>query len=195
MRMVLLCLALMLAVLLPSRAQVARETEFMGQPLIYAKDGKLHGCGVRVFATEAPAKADAPIFAVDASIQLDLRFGGMLVKFTAFRTKFRNGKFESRIQEQVERGWFRVDGTSPTKPKDGNVVPTVEPVGGVMYRTEQLEDLQMLTAIFAGKTLELGLKLKGDTGDTVRFGPVQLSEGEKGRFESCMTDLMAEVKK
>ena len=180
---------------MPSRAQVARETAFLGQPLIYAKDGKLHGCGVRVFATEAPTQEGAPIFALDTSIQLDLQLGGMFVKFTAFRAKFRNGKFESRAIEQVERGWFRVDGTSPTKPKDGKVIATVEPVGGVMYRTEQLEDFQMLTAIVAGKTMELGLKLKGDTGDTVRFGPVQLSEAEKDRFQACIADLMAEAKK
>lgn len=194
MRPVLLFVALVMVIALPSHAQVARETAFQGQPLIYAKDGKLHGCGVRIFATEAATHVGAPIFAVDTSIQLDLHLGGIFVKFTAFRAKFRNGKFESRTNLQVERGWFRVDGASPTKPKDDKVLATAEPVGGVMYQTEQLEDFQMLTAIVAGKTMELGLKLKGDTGDTVRFGPVQLSEAEKDRFKACISDLMAEKK-
>lgn len=40
---------------------------------------------------------------------------------------------------------------------------TIDPVGGVMYQTEQLDDYQMLTAIVAGKTMKIGLKLKGDT--------------------------------
>lgn len=176
--------------------QAARDTEFMGQPLIYAKDGKLHGCGVRVFAVETGYNSDQSMLAIDGSMQLDLRMGGIMVKMTAQKATSEAGKLKRQGPATIERAWFRADTFAPTTAKGGKVLPTQEPIGGVLYLAEDMQaGMNILLAIASGKTIELGMKLKGETGDTVRFGPVKLSPTESERFQSCMNDLLAEGKK
>lgn len=114
-----------------SHGQVGRDTAFLGQPLIYAHDGKLLGCGVRVFAVETGYGSDQSMLAIDGSMQLDLMLGGIMVKMTAQKATNEGGKFRRTGTATVERAWFRADTFAPTTAKGGKVLPTQEPVGGV----------------------------------------------------------------
>jgi hypothetical protein len=175
-----------------SLAQGARETAFAGQPLIYAKEGKLYGCGVRVVGIDQPDAAGQPVLIFDASVQLDLRMRGIFVKATVRRGIFADGNLKVQSTPQVERAWFRSDGVAPTSPKNGTVLPTEEPAGGVMYLTSDMaEDMKTLIAMGTGKTLEIGLKIAGDSVETVRFGEVSLSPAEAKRVQTCLNDLLA----
>ena len=122
--------------------------------------------------------------------------GGIIVKMTAQRASSEGGKLRRQGPAPIERAWFRADTFAPTTAKGGKVMPTAEPTGGVLYVAEDMvEGASILIAIATGKTIELGMKLKGETGDTVRFGAVKLSPVESERFQSCMSDLFAEGKK
>ena len=86
--------ALVLATSFPAKSQLALETAFSGQPLIYTRDGKLHGCGVRIVSVDEPAQAGQPSLGIDASMQLDIALKNILIKVTARRVQFVNGKLD-----------------------------------------------------------------------------------------------------
>jgi hypothetical protein len=178
-----------------AQAQNAREATLVGQPLIYAKEGKLTGCGIRVLAMDEAPKAGVAVLLIDSSIQLNMNVAGMMVKFVASRAAMVNGEPVVRSRPVVERAWFRADGLTPTSARDGLMMPTSEPPGGVLYVTTSLKnDMSILLAMLNGKTVEMGAKLQGESGDTVRFGKVVLSEAEAGRVQSCLDDLLASAK-
>ncbi|UUZ67375.1 hypothetical protein LP416_21880 [Polaromonas sp. P2-4] len=170
--------------------QNARETAFVGQPLIYSKSGKIDGCGVRLIAIDESSNADGPRLVIDASLQLSTRWQAMVVKATAGRMLLENGKLQNRKIATVERAWFRADGLPPTKAVTGKMISTIDPVGGVIYPTTRLEDLEILIAMTSGKPIEMGLKLRGEPTETVWFGVVTLSTGESARIDSCLKELL-----
>lgn len=147
-------------------------------------------------SVDSPTREGQPSIVIDASMQLDLMLTGILVKVTARRALFVGGKLEVQSTPTVERAWFRSDGIAPTKPQAGTLIPTQEPVGGILYRTDAMvADMNTLLAMIGGKPIELGMKLEGETGETIRFGVVTLSTAESARVQSCLTDLLADAKK
>lgn len=177
-------------------AQNAREAMMVGEPLIYGKDGKLTGCGIRVIAMDEVPKAGAVVLVIDSSIQLDMKLAGMMVKFVASRTAMVDGAPVVRSRPAIDSAWFRADGFTPTNPREGRTLPTMEPPGGVLYVTVNLKnDLEIMLAMLMGKTVELRVKLKGASGDTVRFGKVVMSDAEATRVQSCLDDLLASAAK
>jgi hypothetical protein len=171
-----------------SCAQITRPIEFEGQPLIYTKDGVITGCGLRVLGAEQSPKK--PLLLIDSSFQIDSRFYGVIAKFTARYGVMKDGVLSIKSTAIVERGWYRIDGMNPTKPKNGNYIATTEPTGGVFYVTNTAEDIQMLVAMLEGETIEMGMKLKGDPGEIIRFGKLNMSDPERMRTSSCIATLL-----
>lgn len=114
----LVVLALTFGAAPEATAQNARAAMLIGQPLIYAKDGKLTGCGIRVMAMDEAPKSGATTLIIDSSIQLDLKVAGMLAKFVASRATQVDGAPVVRSRPVVERAWFRADALTPTNTKD-----------------------------------------------------------------------------
>jgi hypothetical protein len=173
-------------------AQNAREADFTGQPLIYAKDGALSACGVRFVAIESPLSNDKSVSIADGSLQLYANDGYMIFKLLAYQHKWPYVDTDRSKVLVVERGWLRAKGRLPTTAAaDGKLLETTEPKGGVMYRTSNLvNDFGLLAAMASGEVVEVGLRLKGEVGERVLFGKIKLTDAEREQFFACTDDML-----
>lgn len=165
--------------------------------MIFSKGANLV-CGVRFEGVTPGASVGQPMQGIRAAIGLDPGAGGIVVSFQAFEyavsgnldTKESLDAYAKSLRAHtVESGWLRAEGLPETRPRQGRV-ERIREVGAISYVTSEKNDLSILTALLAGKRISVGLRVTGHKEESLRSGPVMMSDTERLTVQSCL-DVLA----
>ncbi len=128
--------AIWLAILGSGAAQAGTiyPAEFSGQPLIYQREGKIHGCGVRVVGVSDFSSENDVVRVVDSSFVLYAE-GMSLIKAGISTT---TGASISSAKPNIKpvrpaSFWMRHEGGNPTSPREGKVLRSPEDPNFLLY--------------------------------------------------------------
>lgn len=176
---------------LPSFAGLVESAKFIGQPLIYQKNGKINGCGVRVFGVADFETPKSNVRLVDGSFMVT-DSGAVLLKAGMKMTTGEavlKGEKKSRTVF-TDRFWIRASGKNPTTPHDGIFQKSPQDQGYLIYGASSFDAFTDLLGVLDGETeLQIGMReLKTDI-DRIMAGKVTISNAEIKRVMECLESL------
>jgi hypothetical protein len=174
-------------------AQTAVEAQLSGQPLMYMKDGKVDGCGIRLVGVVVLSTLKDGI-ALDASVNI-YNTGVGVVKALSYDVTLGAGQAGSKHRTMaIDRFWLKSPSGEATHPQDGQFHKT-DDGGGRLYTVTVEDALNLLLAAATGNVVTLGLKRSAESHERIYFGRAKMTEGEKNQVISCMDSLVARMSK
>ena len=164
----------------PVSAENAFQLGIDASPLIYVRDGRVHGCGVRLTGGEVFA---ARSFWFDVSVNL-FRHGIGLVQAIAFEIRPSIDTPEGRpVIAPLESAWVQVSEAGARRGEN------VERQKSLIY-TVLLDDvLATFEAVAEGRAVKLGIKRWNQTADIVYTAAPALSADSRDGIGRCLAAL------
>lgn len=172
-------------------AQNVVEVEFQGQPLMYMKDGKLDGCGVRLVGINASPSPTAIWQIIDISFNI-MAPGMATVKLSTHNTTMaamKSGAKPSYLY--VERGWIKAENKNATTPLPGSTFIRGEDKNSVLYVTSVESIFELFNAEQDRQQIYVGIRRRGDTFESIYSGRLALSPQESGEVGKCLKEFLS----
>lgn len=173
-------LVLALAAAAPGVAH-AGEMPMAAQPLVYSRDGEVHGCGVRLTGGEAARAGPSAWFDVSFNV---FRSGVALAQSYAYELRGSESEGDARpARVPVQSAWLKA---SPGVARLGENTERRE---ALMYPIVLDEALALFTALAAGDTITVGIKRWGQRTASVYAGAPALADEGRQTIADCLSRL------
>lgn len=163
-----------------------------GQPLQYMKDGRIHGCGIRLVGIVEPTDPsriegfDVSLNLYDSGIAL-IKGGGFLTTAAGMTSGHKN--LGGRKPDSL---WLKAPGSKATEPISGEVLPAEDPLEAVMYGTSDFDAVRALWEAIMGATpLQVGIRFPQEPVDRIYQGVASLNNTELAQIRDCFSELLA----
>lgn len=188
--------AIWLAILGSGAAQAGTiyPAEFSGQPLIYQREGKIHGCGVRVVGVSDFSSENDVVRVVDSSFVLYAE-GMSLIKAGISTT---TGASISSAKPNIKpvrpaSFWMRHEGGNPTSPREGKVLRSPEDPNFLLYAIPAKAFASLSEVIYGEVELQVGVRPEKGSIDWVLSGKLSMSEADIRRFHECVQTVVSNM--
>jgi hypothetical protein len=176
----------------PSFAGLVESGTFIGQPLVYQQNGKINGCGVRVFGVADFETPKSNVRVIDGSFMVTENGAVLLkagMKMTTGEAVLKGEKKTRTIF--TDQFWIRASGKNPTTPHDGIFQKSPQDKAYLIYRASSFDAFTDLLSVLDGETeLQIGMReLKTDI-DRIMAGKVTISNAEIKRVKECLESLL-----
>jgi hypothetical protein len=170
--------------------QNADETRIDGQPLIYVKDGHIHGCGVRFIGFQLGTDSIARSWDISVNFYAD---GFAAVKGMSYELDARRlGTSDPPRVMPIQSAWVKAPNEPAPQPLSG--AHDGEDSGSKIYAVSFDAAVKVFLATIAQEEMMLGIRRKGENGERIAFGRVNLSEAERRQLDQCVRELLTEIK-
>ncbi len=170
-------------------AQTVTTLRLDGQPLVYMKDGRPHGCGLRIFGFHE-IQPSGRLRMVDVSVNVHTATPAS-VKLTTADTSFDDMKAGNKPRSaRVLAGWIRAQDAISTRPLEGKTAAGDDGLS-LLYWTDHDSALAVFAAQAERKTIMIGVRRDGDSHERIYAGHVNLSLDESKQITQCLSELSA----
>lgn len=176
----------------PSQAGQVEQAVMKATAQMQVSQGKLDGCGLRVLALaptrEGPARVADFSFNIYRSGMAAVKAGVMLV------SKDSKGNPSTSTVIPIEGFWLKGEGSSPTTPNQAGYIQSDSPRGYLLYVPDVEAVSGMFSSFFAGRSMQVGYRLKGDDSDRILSGSPIAEESDRKEVSRCLGELANALK-
>lgn len=168
-------------------AQALEEASIEGQPLVYMKDGKADGCGIRLISIRSDPAGNTGT-AWDVSFNF-WRSGLATVKGLSYNIDVRAVSAGKKpTNASLAQFWIKAPATIATRPLDNKFHPGEDP-GSIIYAVPLDTAIDLFKATVDKQRLTVGIRRTGERGERLYFGEVALTKAEREQVLQCISDV------
>lgn len=168
--------------------------EFSGQPLIYQREGKIHGCGVRVVGVSEFSTASDVVRIVDASFALYAEGMNLIKAGISITTGASISSAKPNIKPlRPASFWLRKEGGNPTAPQEGKFLRSPEDPNFLLYAIPSKAFASLSEVIYGEVELQVGVRPEKGSIDWVLSGKLSMSEADIRRFHECLQTVVSNM--
>jgi hypothetical protein len=187
----LTCCGLVAALAGHARAGTIMAAEFGGQPLIYQQDGRVTGCGVRVFGLTKYTSAREVVHVVDSSMVFYVDGMSLLKAGVGVTTgEAITTQKPSLKPVRISNFWMRRAGDNPPAPLNGKVLRSPEQPNFLLYGIPMASFADLSEVVYGQVELQIGFRPEKSGVDSVLSGKVVMSEDDIHRFGDCVRTII-----
>lgn len=162
-----------------------------GQPLMYMKDGRPRGCGIRIFGFHETAPPGT-LQMVDVSVNVHVD-SPAAVKLTAANSTISELATGGKPRPvRVASGWVRAENAAATQPLQGKTAAGEDGLS-LLYWTDADSVLSIFTAQAEQRSIMIGVRRDQDTAERIYVGPLTMSGAESKQVTQCLRELSASL--
>ena len=159
----------------------AAEVPVAADALVHARDGAVHGCGVRLTGGEPVAGGASAWFDVSFNV---FRRGIALAQSIAYEIRHSGYEGDARpARVPVQSAWLKTPGGS------ARMGENLQRLDTLIYPLVLDDALALFRAVASGETLTLGIKRWDQRVASVYAGAPALSDDARRRIEACLARL------
>lgn len=176
---------------LNAKAGTVFPAEFGGQPLIYQKEGRINGCGVRVVGLTQFSTPKELVRVLDSSIVFYAE--GMSLIKAGIGTTTGAGVNTQNLNlkpVRISSFWMRREGANPTAPQSGQILKSPDDPTFLYYSIPLPSFAELSEVIYGQVELQVGVRPEKSGVEWVMGGKLAMSEGDIRRFGECVDVLL-----
>jgi hypothetical protein len=191
-------LAMSVFVVAHAVAQNVIPGDMRGQPLVYVKEGKIYGCGIRFILVDVPQNLgdQSVVSTYDLSFNLYMPIHPVVKggSYDVTAADFKRGNLSKVKPIAPSTIWLKADGARATAPQMGHITKSDDP-GFFLYTTDLDPILALFGAFNRKEVILVGTKRPGARSERVFSGSIEMEPAERERVSSCIVELLADFKK
>jgi hypothetical protein len=175
----------------PAHAGTVEQAAILAEPQMQVSDGAVQGCGFRIKSAPRTLDGLTSVLVLDMSFNIYADgFAGL--KGGAVRIPVKSGAPGHGTILQIQNFWMKVESERPTKPLNGEPLQAENP--GYLIYVESVEAVgNLFNGVAEGKTLTVGVRLKGEGIDRIYSGVAHLSDADRRQGAQCLNDLIKKI--
>lgn len=173
-----------------AHAQPVDVSDMTGQPLMYMKDGVVHGCGLRIMGGTEKADGEFRMFDVSLSVYAAGVTILKAVSYDVTPAEAKSNKPARRVN--VVSAWVKAPNEPATKPI--GAVRQSESEVALLYTTQVDALVAVLKAQSQGAPMNVGIRRLGESAERIQSGPIALSSEERKQLSQCISELRSQIK-
>ena len=177
-----------------SQAGTIMAAEFAGQPLIYQDDGRVSGCGVRIFGLTKYTSPREVVRTIDSS--MSFYASGMSLLKAGVGTTTGEAITTQQLSlkpVQISNFWMRRAGDNPPAPLNGKVHRSPEQPNFLLYAISMASFADLSEVVYGQVELQIGVRPEKSGVDWVLSGKVVMSDEDIHRFGDCIGTILKNV--
>lgn len=180
--------AALAATSLSAFAQSMEEAQISAQPLVYMKQGKLEGCGIRFIGVLlAPNLKTGRGLDTSVNIWTTGMAAAKGLSYDIDVAALRAGGKTNRAP--INSFWIKAPDSNATSPLEGRINDS-DDAGGKIYLIAFDSALPIFRAVIEEKSLMFGVGRQNETGEKIYFGVAKLSKAELEQITQCLREMV-----
>lgn len=177
-----------------ARAGTIMAAEFAGQPVIYQNDGRVSGCGVRIFGLTKYTSPREVVRTIDSS--MSFYASGMSLLKAGVGTTTGEAITTQQLSlkpVRISNFWMRRAGDNPPAPLNGKVHRSPEQPNFLLYAIPMASFADLSEVVYGQVELQIGVRPEKSGVDWVLSGKVMMSDEDIHRFGDCIDTVLKNV--